>query len=247
MKAITKTKYIKNLFLLALLLVSTTSLMAQDDEAEESKSSFDLGADIVSRYVWRGFNLGGTSPAIQPYAEFATGNFTLGAWGSYTTSSETITTGAAGVVESASAATQEFDIYAGYSVGSVSFTFTDYTFPVDGFDNNYFNMNTHVGEIMVGYEGAVTLMAAVNVYGDDDNSIYAEIGLPFAIGSTEMGLTLGAAGGSYYTSEDFAIVNLALSASKDIKITDAFSFGAGASAIFNPDTDNAYLVFSISL
>lgn len=225
-------KTIKNTLLLAFALLSITATFAQDDDT--SGATFDIGADIVSRYIWRGINLGGASPAIQPYAELATGDFTLGAWASYTTGGQNYG--------------QEFDIYAGYAFGNFSLGFTDYTFPDDFASNPYFNINNHVGEAMLSYgDDSITLMAAVNVYGDDDNSIYAEIGVPFTIGETELGLTLGAANGGYYTSEDFAIINIGLSASKDIKITETFSVGAGAATIFNPDTDEAYLVFSLSL
>jgi hypothetical protein len=32
--------------------------------------SFDFGADIMSRYIWRGLDLGGPGPSIQPFAQW---------------------------------------------------------------------------------------------------------------------------------------------------------------------------------
>jgi hypothetical protein len=49
---------------------------------EEPSSSFDVGADLVSNYIWRGSKFG-TGPAVQPYVEFSAGNFALGSWGSF--------------------------------------------------------------------------------------------------------------------------------------------------------------------
>jgi len=87
----------------------------------------------------------------------------------------------------------------------------------------------------------------INVYNDDSNSIYTELGYPFKIGETEMKPFIGAGNEIYTTDGEYKVSNFGLSASKAIKITDAFSLGVSASAIFNPDTDDAYLVFVISL
>ena len=46
------------------------------------------------------------SPAIQPFAEISTGNFTLGVWASYETGGQVVG--------------QEFDFYASYAIGAVS-------------------------------------------------------------------------------------------------------------------------------
>ena len=42
--------------------------------------SLEVGADVVSSYVWRGTKAAGAS--IQPGVTFSTGGFSLGAWGS---------------------------------------------------------------------------------------------------------------------------------------------------------------------
>ena len=45
----------------------------------------------------------------------------------------------------------------------------------------------------------------------------------------------------------FAVTNLALKATKDIKVTDKFAIPIFAQAIWNPRMEDAHLVFGISL
>lgn len=225
-------KIIKRTLLLLLVIGSLSSVNAQD----EPKTKFDLGVDFASRYVWRGIEFS-DSPVVQPYAELTSGNFTLGAWASYETGGQVVG--------------QELDLYASYAFGPVSVGFIDYSFPVDGFSDGFFQMKNHVGEATLSFDGVekfpLTFLLGVNVYNDENNSIYTELGFPFKIGETEMKAFVGGGNEIYTTDGEYKVSNFGLSASKAIKITDAFSLGVAASAIFNPDTDDAYLVFVISL
>ncbi len=225
-------KTIKRTVLVLITVLSIGTINAQ----EETKASFDIGVDFASRYVWRGLEFS-DSPAMQPYAEYTSGNFTLGAWASYETGGQVVG--------------QEFDFYAGYSFGAVSIGFTDYAFPVDGISDGYFQIKNHVGEATISFDGVekfpLSLMLGVNVYNDDANSVYTEIGYPFTIGETALSAFVGAGNEIYSIDGDFAVTNFGISAGKDIKMTDSFSLGVSASAIFNPDTEDAYLVFLISL
>ena len=109
----------------------------------------------------------------------------------------------------------------------------------------------HVGEATLSFDGVesfpLTAMLGVNVYNDNDNSIYTEVGYPFSIGETSISAFVGGGNYIYSTDGDYKITNIGLSASKDLKVTDSFSLGLTASAIFNPDSDDAYLVFVVSL
>lgn len=227
-------KTIKGIAILLIMILSISTIKAQEEE--KLKASFDIGVDFASRYVWRGLEFS-DSPAIQPYAEFTSGNFTLGAWASYETGGQVVG--------------QEFDFYAGYSFGAVSLGFTDYAFPVDGISDGYFQMKNHVGEAIISFDGVekfpLSIMLGVNVYNDDANSVYTEIGYPFTIGETELSAFVGAGNEIYSVDGEFTVTNFGISAAKDIKMTDSFSLGVSASAIFNPDTEDAYLVFLISL
>jgi len=223
---------IKEATLLLTIILSINLLSAQ----EESKPSFDIGVDLASRYIWRGLEFS-DSPVIQPYAEYNSGNFSLGIWASYETGGQVVG--------------QEFDFYASYALGAVSIGFTDYAFPVDGMSDGYFQMKNHIGEAMLTFEGVekfpLSLMVGVNVYNDDENSIYTELGYPFKIGNTALKAFVGAGNEIYSENGDYTITNFGLSGSKDVKITDSFKLGMTASAIFNPDSEDAYLVLLISL
>jgi hypothetical protein len=238
-------KTIKRTVLLLITIFSIGTISAQEDApktelvaAEEtttaSKFDFDLGVDFASRYIWRGLQLS-DGISIQPYAEVSVGNFTLGAWGAYQNGFQ------------GTGYTQELDFYASYAIGPVSIGFTDYCFPIDNFSGQYFNASAHVGEASLSYEGEfpITAFVALNVYNDD--SFYSEIGYPFSIKKVDLNLFVGAGNGFYTEDGDYMINNFGLSASKEFKVTESFSFGLTTSAIFNPDNEDAYLVAIISL
>jgi len=108
--------------ILALFIISCIKTVAQtasDSIPKASSSNIDIGVDIQSRYIWRGIQLGGNSPSAQPYIEFSTGKFAIGAWGAYNLGG--LSTG------------NEADLYVSYSVSDAfSLTVTDYFFPIDG-------------------------------------------------------------------------------------------------------------------
>lgn len=205
--------------------------------------SVDLGSDFVNRYVWRGSDFG-ESFSVQPYLEYTRGGFTVGSWASYA-----IAPGGAGA--------NEHDLYASYSFGAVAVGVTDYYFPGPGadgfFDYGSGGAGAHVIEPNVSGGGTesfpVVLYGAINAYNDPDHSLYLEARLPFSVGETGMSLTAGAVGteSAYYGTDGFAVVNLALSASRSIPITDGFSLPVHARYILNPDTERTFLVFGLSL
>src|SRR6056297_1889926 len=125
-----------------------------------------VGADLVSRYVWRGSDFGNAA-AVQPSIAFTEGNLEIGAWGSWALN------GAPGGNEN--------DLYASYSFKNFSFTVTDYFFPAyTGADmiDDYGETGGHVVETAIGVSvNKFSLMAAINAMGaDTDNSKYIEFG-----------------------------------------------------------------------
>lgn len=161
--------------LLSIIVILVT--MSYNVRAQEEDSPWSLGADLASRYIWRGINLGGSSPSVQPYIEYGFGSddhsFAIGAWGAYSLSGTQ--TG------------QEADLYLSYTVKDVfSITLTDYFFPdetTDGYD--YFNYNNdfkkiddgdvdqtgHVLEAALSFNGTdklpVSILFAINIWGAD--------------------------------------------------------------------------------
>jgi len=95
--------------LIALVIISTTSLQGQDVSVS---SKFSVAADLYSNYIWRGSKFG-QGPSIQPSVKFATGGLTVGVWGSFD---------ASGYAET--------DPYISYTLPfGLSFGLTDYYYP----------------------------------------------------------------------------------------------------------------------
>lgn len=253
-----KANYLKAVLAALLLLpfLGTTKSYSQ-----EESSNFSIGADVVSRYIWRGLNLGGGSPHIQPYVEYAFGNsgLAIGAWGSHATGASR--TGA------------EADLYLSYSfMDMFSVGITDYFFPsdrqfaTDGFFNYDSETTGHTLEAMVGFDGTesfpVSILFAMNFYGADgtdengDNYMakYLELGYSKSIADGEISVFLGAAlddpkeeeGASGWYGNSAGVINLGTTISKSIKISEDYSLPISSSVIFNPEAENFYLVFGIS-
>ena len=131
-------KKIKKTFnILTLVLISIFSL-------NQTFGQVDIGADIMSRYVWRGAAYS-NGPSIQPYMSYATGGFEVGFWGAYANDMMA----------------DELDLYASYSIGPVGLTLTNYVFPniTTGGTTKYFDSG--IWEGMASLElGPVSLTGA---------------------------------------------------------------------------------------
>jgi len=53
--------------------------------------------------------------------------------------------------------------------------------------------------------------------------------------------------GGYYLTNGSGLINVGLLVSKKIKISNAFSLPVNAAIIFNPNQENMYLTFGITL
>ena len=177
-----------------------------------------IGADVVSRYVWRGTDFGNAA-AVQPSIETTIGPVALGAWGSWSISPGP-----------ADASGNECDLYASTTVGPVGLTLTDYFFPAYAGTDSLLNVDKHVFELSGGADvGPISVLAAANVSGDDDNSTYLEL--------TYGAFSLGLGNGAYSTDGEFAPVSIGVSASRD---------NFSASYIINPDQETSFLVFGVN-
>lgn len=208
-------------------LVSLSFLNAQ----EEPESPLSVGADFVSRYVWRGLDFG-NGPAVQPTIELGLGNFFLGAWGSYTLNTSPYL---------------EADLYAGYSFDfGLSLLFTDYYFPAAEFggvtDSSYFDLDAHSFEIGASQEIGDFYISAY-YFLNLNNDLYFEAGYSFK----HFDVFLGAGNESYTSDGGFMVTNFGISTSKEIKISDAFSLPVSGAFIVNPDLQQVNIVFGFSL
>ena len=231
----------KILIITAILFTAAVTARAQDT-LETS-----IGTDLVSQYVWRGQDLGGVS--VQPTLGLSYKGLSLSAWGS------------AGLSNPAD--TREFDLTLAYTIGGFNIGVTDYWFNA-GLDplNRYFayaaNCTNHVFEANVGYDfGFASLQWYTNFAGNDGltpdekraYSSYVEVNVPFVLGGVDWTATAGAVpfATDFYGVEGFGVVNVALTASKDIRITDSFSIPVFAQVAANPYSKNAFFVFGITL
>ncbi len=230
------------LFLLLLLPLIAVDAQAQKAR-EESGPELSAGADLMSRYVWRGTDFG-DSPSIQPTVEFAWDFFKIGSWGAFTTNGTNM---------------QEADLYMACDLfdGMFSVGVTDYFFPNDTLDNNkYFDFKDgstgHTLEANLAFNGTETIPIGVsfnyNFYGyDEDNSMYLEFTYSGKVRDNAFDLFMGFALDDGLYGKTFGVVNFGVTAHKEIKFTESFSLPVQASFITNPQAENMFLVFGISL
>lgn len=213
-----------------------------------SFAQIKVGADIYSRYLWRGLDFG-DAPAFQPSLSYTSGGFTVGAWGSY-------------AFPTAGPTYAENDLWASYAIatetaGSFSAIVTDYYIPSAGIPFGYFKPKTgfaaaHTIEGGVTYSGPesfpISLAFYTNLSNDPDNSSYIQAGYPFAVSDATVTLTAGLvpSKSAYYAAADGGIINLSISAAKTISITDKFAIPINVSYIANPTLDKTFLVFGAS-
>jgi hypothetical protein len=228
----------KKIVLMALMFATGMSATAQD-EVETTVS-----ADVVSTYVWRGMECG--SAAIQPTLGIGYKGLSLSAWGSY------------GLVDTNDA--KEFDLTLAYSTGGFNIGITDYWFNTP--EERYFlydaNKTSHVFEANIGYDfGPAAIQWFTNFAGNDGYnkdgkraySSYVELSAPFKLASVDWSAAVGAVpyATDFYGVDGFAVTNVSLKATKDIKVTDSFSIPVFAQVAANPSTEKAYLVFGFTL
>lgn len=267
-------KSVVKLFVLVFItaFVINNHAIAQTSDVQDTtkKSSLDIGADIMSRYVWRGMNLGGSSPSIQPVFEYSCGNFTAGAWGAFSTSD--------------GLTTQEADLYVSYTFAKKMFTFLvfDYFFPGEKWadtlgnvsfneSNDYFEFDEkktgHLIEATLIFNGTkklpLSVLIAANVWGNDaknkdgDNqySTYIEIAWEGKCKDVDYKIFAGftpnspneKAGEIGFYGKTTGFTNIGIKADKELKITDKFSLPLITSFIINPMNENIFLVFGFTL
>ena len=222
-------------------MVAGATAFAQD------KIETTVSADFVSQYVWRGQDCG--SVAVQPTLGVGYKGLSLSAWGSY------------GLTDPDD--TKEFDLTLAYETGGFNIGITDYWF-TEGLDpeGRYFKYDAHgtnhVFEATVGYDfGPLSLQWYTNFAGNDGAnkdgnraySSYVEANVPFRLATCDWTATAGAVpyATDFYGTSGFAVTNLSLKATKDIRVTDSFSIPVFAQVAANPCAQKAYLVFGFTL
>lgn len=229
------------------IVLGLISLIGANAAKAQDTVETTIAADVVNQYIWRGLDLGNT--AFQPTLGIGYKGLSLTAWGS------------TGLTNSED--TKEFDLTLAYTIGGFNIGVTDYWFNV-GLDpeNRYFmyeaHRTNHVFEANVGYDfGPVAFQWYTNFAGNDGvnrngkraYSSYFEFSAPFKLASVDWTATAGAVpyATDFYGTNGFAVTNLALRATKDIKITDTFSVPIFGEVSGNPCSQKAYFVLGFTL
>lgn len=218
--------------------------------------SLTVGADVVSRYIWRGLNVN-DAVNIQPALTLSVSGFSVGFWGSYSLSNDT----------SSNTFGQEVDTWLGYTYAfengmSIGAIVTDYYFPNAGIKwgnfNNYDDPagpGAHTIETGLLLKGPnsfpLSLSGYILVYNNAGNNTYFQMDYPVTVADVPLNFFIGAAGGSeddpgYYGTETFNVINVGVKATKSVKITENYSLPISVTFLINPRTEISYLVFGLT-
>jgi hypothetical protein len=247
-------KKIYIVFILLITLVISGIAQPNDSLSDAGKWSISLSTDLTSRYIWRGMDLDvDKSPHIQPFLKLNSRNLEAGIWGSYNF---------AGTY-------QEIDLYFKLkSNQGFYFQVYDIFIPLSGDDFDFFNYKDketeHVIEPGIGFDGSdnfpFSFFFGSNVYGLDYsvlgdsisndkilNSAYFETKYSKTFAETDFAFTLGLTPYKSFYSENFSIVNIGFTASKQLLITEKYSLPLTGSFIMNPDSKKAWFTIIITI
>lgn len=228
-------------------LLAAVALLAAAPAVKAQGFETQIGADIVSRYVWRGMSLGDVS--VQPTLGVSAWGLSLSAWGNM------------GLSNPADA--KELDLTLAYSVGGFNMGITDYWTTVGADpENRYFSYTrggtNHVFEANVGYDfGVLAIQWYTNFAGNDyrgENGrqafgSYAELSVPFSLGGADWSFAAGVVpfASDYYGVGRFALTNLSLTATREIPFSERFSLPVFATLAANPYARQAFFLVGITL
>ena len=146
--------------------------------------------------------------------------------------------------------------------GSFTVAITDYYFPYPGSTSDgmdFFNYKSagdgaHWVEPAVAYEGPasfpISLFVGMMAHNDPDYSTYAQVSYPIKFkGDVEVGLSAGASlmKSDFYSTDGFGLLNIGITGTKALKITDSFSLPLSVAYIVNPNHKTDFLVLGVAL
>ncbi len=227
----------RHLFVGLCLFFIAFSLSGQTESASPVKISANV--DLVSRYIWRGLDIG-HAPSIQPGIAVQWKDFKLGAWGAYKL------TGAGG---------QETDFYLSKTFGFATVALWDYWSFNDTTALNFFDYRrkttSHLLEAQLLLSGGksfpVSFLASYFFHGSDvSKSMYFELLYDHKSTFADLAFFAGyQAKGTYYAS-GANFVNIGCTLKKSIAVTDRLSLPVYLSLIVNPASKIPYLVAGIT-
>ncbi|MDR2586575.1 MAG: hypothetical protein LBC84_10245 [Prevotellaceae bacterium] len=218
-------------------LTITVSGYGQEDHPER-KLNLDVGADLVSAYVWRGMYQAGVS--IQPTLSLSALGFTIGAWGSTDFSTPF----------------KEIDFYLSYEISGFTVGIADYWWNGEG--TSYFiDRGSHHIEATLGFtfpeKFPLSLEINTLLTGDEDKdevckkyfSTNISASFPFSVKEIdfEMGIGVSPRKGMY--GDKAGIAAITAKATKNLQLSAKYALPVYVELIFSPAQDNAFLVFGV--
>ncbi len=203
-----------------------------------------LNADLISNYIWRGMKL--SNACIQPVVGVS--------WKGLTFSID-------GTTEFRDKH-NEVNLNLEYETGNWTFYAIDYFEQNEGEPFKYFHYTPHStghtfeagAACQISEKFPLSLSWYTTFAGNDYResnkrawSSYGEISYPFSLQEVEFALELGFTPWEGMYADKFNVVNIALTARKEIKLSSCFSLPVFGKLIANPYEQQTYLVFGISL
>jgi len=224
----------------AILFIGTLFCLSHLIQAQD----FFVEADFVSKYMWRGMKNG--NAAIQPTIGFETGGLTIYAWGSTEFKDEN----------------NELDLTVTYEYKNLMFHVNNIYTQNDDEESNYFNYSPHttghifdagliytINKRLPISVGWYTIVAG-NDYKDNDKrawSSYIELKYPFSAKGVDFEAEVGITPWKGLYADKLNVTNITLKASKEIRVTETFSFPIFGQLGVNPYEEQVFFVFGISL
>src|SRR5208283_549933 len=238
----------------------------------EPPSPFKITADLVTSYIWRG-TLSSATPNFQPTFSFTTGPLEIGVWGStdFIGVYKELDLYASLTTGPLKWTVTDYDFYFNENTKLIPyFTYVS----TSSHNGTVTNPTGHIFEGSIGYSGPasfpISVTANVMFAGNDYKfsptspvnpatgltqdiskqaySTYIEFDYTFKYFSPFLGITpsQGYYGDGYAGIGGFGVCNLGITASKNLKISDAYSLPLKATLGFNPQRQDAYCVFGIT-
>lgn len=237
---------LKNKTLIVFLIFGLPAILKSGINAQEKKTwQLDLRADLYSRHLWRGDQLGNT-PAVEPEITLSKGNFGISVWGASTFNNSY----------------SEIDIILNYKVlPFMNLLFYDYYNPVLGAENKFMKYSgsemRHSFELTADFEKddfPFSLLAGVFLYGDRDSqttkerfSMYIEPGYKTRIIHPYLYLFAGFTPFEGYYANNFAFINLGATLSESFSVGKKIEIPAKLTFCGNPYTNKTWLVFAVGI
>jgi hypothetical protein len=238
----------KNMLFLAAMFFATVSFAQENNSEHEFESTYVyMSVDIVTQYIWRGFDYGGFS--IQPAIGIAWRGLSFVAYGSVGVDVEQ---------------TKTLGLALGYKWKGLSaklgdFWYGDLFIADNKFPSRYFEYRahntTHVYEASLGYDFKYVALEWNTTFAGNDYyksngkraySTYVEVSAPFHIHAIDFKAHVGITPWEGYYSHGFNVVSTGVSATKTFDIDNKLAIAVLMQIIVNPYAEKAYVIAGIS-